>query len=56
MGFHWIVCEIFTRRIQPVYTEDKDENRYITGQRHAKILQNREAKALKVKNFLCCVI
>ena len=51
-GFHWIVCEIFPRRIQPVYTDNEEENRYITWLTATKDIAEQRSNGVKGPKFL----
>ena len=52
-AFHWIVCEIFQRKIQPVYIgQDTDYNKYITWKTAHDDIADQRSKGVKGPKFL----
>ena len=52
-AFNWIVCELFPRRIQPVYSDiDTEYNKYITWKTAHEDIAQQRAKGGKGPKFL----
>ena len=53
-AFHWIVCELFLRKIQPVYEDyDTERNKYITWLTAHRDIAQQRAEGGNARNFSC---
>ncbi|MDE7122726.1 MAG: hypothetical protein K2O42_11285 [Oscillospiraceae bacterium] len=55
IGFNWIIVELFPRIHQPEYTDDRDENRYLTWHTaHEDIAEHRSKNHHGEKFLVLC--